>query len=379
MDVKLSKEQKLIRTSAKEFLQAEVPKDMVRELEETDTCYSKELWQKMADLGWIGLIIPEEYHGMGMDFLDLVVLLEETGYNLLPGPFFSTVIGTYPIVLAGTKDQKHKYLPKIAKGELKVTLALTEPTATYDTSGLTVEAIPEGDDYIINGTKLFVENAHISDYLVCAVRTAKKASPKEGVTLFIIDSNTRGIKTTVLPTIGIDRQCEVTLTNVRCPGSNLLGDLHDGWKILEKILERGCVAKCAEMLGGMRAALDMTNRHVKKRMTYGRLVGSYQVVQHYLANAWIDVETSKDITYLAAWKVDEGLPNALEVSAAKAWVGEAFARVTQRCVQLHGAIGLTREHDIGLYYRNAKAWDLAFGDGNFHREVIAREKDMWCS
>ena len=376
MDVNFSEEQKLIRASAKEFLKAEVPKEMVRDLEEGEGDYSQELWQKIAELGWIALNVPEEYDGMGMNFLDLMVLFEEVGYNLFPCPLFSTVMATFPIILGGSERQKRQYLPKIAEGGLRLSLALTESTGTYDASGITVEAVPEGDDYVISGTKLFVENAHRADYLVCAFRTKGKRTPEEGLTLFIIDSKTPGIGTSVLPTIGLDKQCEVNFTNVKIPKTNILGPLDKGWEILKGTLQRAQTGKCAEMLGGMRAALDMTNAYVKKRMTYGKPVASYQVIQHYLANIWIDQELSRNITYLAAWKIHENLPSALEVSAAKTWVGKAFTRITERCVQMHGAMGLTKEHDIGLYYRNARACDLAYGDGHYQREVIAKEMNF---
>ena len=376
MDIKLSEEQKLIRSSAKEFLKAEVPTDVVRELEESEEGYSLELWEKMAGLGWMGLNISEDYDGMGMDFLDLIVLLEEVGYSLLPGPFFSTVIAAFPIILGGSEEQKNHYLPKAVEGKLKLSLALVETAATFAASGIEMEAVPEGDDYVINGTKLFVENAHTADYLVCAVRTERKDRPEKGLTLFIVDSGTPGIRVSVVPTIGLEKQCEVNFEDARIPGTNILGALNNGWEILRDTLQRAQAGKCAEMLGGMRAALDMTNVYVKKRMTYGKPVASYQVVQHYLANVWIDVALSNNLTYLAAWKISEGLPCAKEVSSAKVWVGKAFTRVTERCVQMHGAIGLTREHDIGLYYRNARACDLAFGDGRYQREVIAGEMNF---
>jgi alkylation response protein AidB-like acyl-CoA dehydrogenase len=372
MDVEFNEEQQQIRSSVREFLEKEVTKDVVRGLEESEAGFSQELWQKIAELGWIGLNIPEEYNGMGMSFLDLVILFEEMGYNLMPGPFFSTVVGAFPIILGGTEAQKSEYLPKIAQGKLILTLALTEPTSGYDPLQIAVEAVPDGDDYIINGTKLFVENAHIADHLVCIFRTRQGKKPEKGLTLFITDARTPGIRTIVVPTIGLDKQCEVNFSKVNFPKTNMLGALDKGREILEKTLQRAQIGKCAEMLGGMRAALDITRAYVKKRMTYGHPVASYQVIQHYLANIWIDVEVSKNITYLAAWKIAEGLPCALEVSAAKAWVGDAFARVTERCVQMHGAIGLTKECDIGLYYRKAKAWDLAFGDAKYQKGVVIK-------
>jgi len=225
----------------------------------------------------------------------------------------------------------------------------------------------------LNGTKLFVENAQTADYLICAVRSKGDGKPEKSLTLIMVDSKTPGIRVSILPTMGLNKNFEVHFEEVRVPATNILGSLHEGWAIIRKTLQRAQAGKCAEMLGGMRAALDMTNAHVKKRMTYGKAVASYQVVQHYLSNIWIDMELSNNLTYMAAWKISEGLPCAKEVSAAKAWVGKAFTRVTERCVQMHGAIGLTREHDIGLYYRNARACDLAFGDGHYHREEIARK------
>jgi len=376
MDVKFSVEQKLIKSSAQEFLKAEVPKDFVRELEESEKGYSPELWQKIAELGWIGLNIPEEYDGIGMQFLDLTIVLEEVGYNLMPGPFFSTVIAAFPIIKGGSEEQKNHYLPEVATGKLKLSLALTEASGTFGASGIQMEGVSEGNYHIINGTKLFVEDAHIADHLICAVRTKRDRRPENGLTLFVVDSGAPGVRVGVVPTTGLEKLCEVNFENVKIPKANIIGALHKGWEILSDTLQRAQAGRCAEMVGGMRAALDMTNAYVKKRMTYGKPVAAYQVVQHYLANAWIDVELSRNLTYLVAWKVSEGLPCTKEVSAAKAWVGKSFTRVTERCVQMHGAIGLTREHDIGLYYRNAKAYDLAYGDSRYQREVIAREMNF---
>jgi len=358
------------------FLKSEVSKELVRELEEKEEGYSSAIWNKMAELGWMGLVFSEEHGGVEMDFLTLVVLFEEMGRNLLPGPFFSTVIlGAYPILEAGTDEQKNEFLPGIAEGKLKLTLALTEPSAIYAASGVSVKAIPDSDDYIINGTKLFIENAHISDYLIVVARTKEASNPEEGITLFIVDAKSPGIKTSVIPTIALDKQCEVIFENVRVPKKNILGTLDKGWEIVNKVIEKAMVIKCAEMVGGLQAALEITNAYVKERIQYQKPIGANQVIQHYLANIWVYVETSKNITYEAAWMINEGLPCTQKVSAAKAWLGDAFKWSTERCVQIHGGIGMTREHDIGLYYRRAKAWDLAFGDSDYQREVIANVLD----
>lgn len=374
MNLDFTEEQKMLKTTARDFLQTECPKELVRKLEESEEGYSPELWRKMAELGWLGLLIPEEYGGIGMNFLDLVVLLEEMGYNILPGPFFSTVIGTLPILAAGTEEQKQEYLPKIAEGDLKLTLAITEPSATYDPAGITVKAVPYGGDYILNGTKLFVENAHIADFLICAAKTGEGANPAAGITLFLVDANSAGVKSTVIPTTGLDKQGEVCLENLRVPGKNVLGEVDKGWEILKGVLAKAAVARCAEMLGGMQASLEMTNAYVKERIAYGRPLAYFQVLQHYLAAAWVKVETARNVTYEAAWLASQpDQPYEPKASVAKAYVGEAFPYVTERCVQVHGAIGMTREHDIGLYYRRAKAWDLSFGDSTYQRELVARE------
>jgi alkylation response protein AidB-like acyl-CoA dehydrogenase len=374
MDLDLTQEQEMLRSTARDFLAKECPKTLVRELEEDEKGYSPELWRKMADLGWMGLVIPDDYGGMGMGFMDLVVLLEEMGRNIVPGPFFSTVVlGGLPLLFSGTEAQKKEFLPKIADGKLLLTTALTEPAALFDAAGVSTSASARGDTYVINGTKLFVENAHISDYIVCVARTRESSKPEEGITLFLVDARCEGIKIEVMPTIGADKLCEVVLSNVSVPKSNVLGDVDRGWPLVLKILEHAAVAKCAEMVGGAEASLDMTLAYVKEREQYGKPIGSFQVIQHYCANMWARVDTSRNILYFAAWKLSEGLPATAEVSAAKGWINEAYKFVTERAVQCHGAIGTTRDHDIGLYYRRSKSTELAFGDTDFHKEIVAQQ------
>jgi alkylation response protein AidB-like acyl-CoA dehydrogenase len=375
MNLDLTEEQEMLRTSARDFLTKECPKTMVRKLEEDEKGYSPELWRKMAELGWMGLVLPEQYNGMGMGFMDLVILLQEMGRNILPGPFFSTVVlGSLPILNAGTEEQKKEFLPRIAAGDMILTLAFIEPSARYDAAGVQTKAAAQGDSFIINGTKLFAENAHIADCIICVTRTKKGTTPEDGITLFLVDAKSPGIKCEVMPTIGADKLCEVVFKNVKVPKNNMLGKLHEGWPIMAKTLEYATIAKCAEMVGGQEAALDMTLAYVKERVQYGKPIGSFQVIQHYCANMWMNVETSRDILYKAAWNVAEGLPGSgTEVAVAKGWINEAYKFVTERAVQCHGAIGTTRDHDIGLYYRRAKAGELAFGDTDFQKELVAQQ------
>jgi alkylation response protein AidB-like acyl-CoA dehydrogenase len=373
MNLDLTEEQEMLRTSARDFLTKECPKSLVRKLEEDEKGYSPELWSKMAELGWLGLVLPEEYNGMGMGFMDLIILLQEMGRNIVPGPFFSTVVlGNLPILNSGTEEQKKEFLPKIASGEMILTMAITEPSARYDAAGIETKATAQGDNFVINGTKLFVENAHIADYIICATRTKKSKKPEDGITLFLVDAKSAGVKCEVMPTIGADKLCEVVFDNVTVPKKNMLGQLHKGWPIAAKAMEQAAIAKCAEMVGGCEASMDMTLAYVKERVQYGRPIGSFQVIQHYCANMWSNVETSRNILYMAAWKVAEGLPANKDVAVAKGWINEAYKFVTERAMQCHGAIGTTRDHDIGLYYRRAKAAELAFGDTDFQRELVAQ-------
>ncbi len=373
MNLDLTEEQEMLRTSARDFLTKECPKALVRKLEEDEKGFSPELWSKMAELGWLGLVLPEEYNGMGMGFMDLIILLQEMGRNIVPGPFFSTVVlGSLPILSAGTEEQKKEFLPGMANGKIIFTMAITEPSARYDAAGIETKATAQGDSFVISGTKLFVENAHIADYIICATRTKKSRKPEDGVTLFLVNAKSTGVKCEVVPTIGADKLCEVVFDNVAVPKKNMLGQLHKGWSIVTRAMEQAAIAKCAEMVGGCEASMDMTLAYVKERVQYGRPIGSFQVIQHYCANMWSNVETSRNILYMAAWKVAEGLPATKDVAVAKGWINEAYKFVTERAMQCHGAIGTTRDHDIGLYYRRAKAGELAFGDTDFQKELVAQ-------
>ena len=369
MDLGLTEAQQMLRNSAREFLEAECPEAFVRAMEEDERGYTPESWQKIAENGWLGLIFPEEHGGAGLEFLDLCVLLEETGRAMLPGPFFSTVVlGGMTILDAGSVDQKRQYLPGIAEGQAIATLALTEPNVRWDAAGVRTTAEPDGDGFVINGTKLFVPNANVSDYLVVAARTG---DADEDVSLFILPANTPGVSQTLLKTIASDRQSEVTFDGAHVPRSALLGELNGGWPTIARVIQWGAVGKCAEMVGNGQKVLDMTVDFVKQRIQFGRPIGSFQAIQHHCANMATDVEGSRYITNQAAWRLSEGLPADSEVVMAKAWVSDAVRRVCATGHQCHGAIGFTKEHSMQLYSRRAKAAELAFGDSREHLEGVA--------
>ncbi len=374
MDFSFTEEQEMLRRTARAFLDAECPKSLVREMVEDEKGYSPKLWRQMAKLGWMGLVFPPEYGGIGGSFLDLVVLLEEMGRACLPGPFFSAVVlGGLTILEAGNEQQKRELLPKLAKGDIIITLALTEPQAKYAPSSITVKAVADGNDYVIHGTKLFVPDAHIADYIVCVAKTRDGVEPEEGITLFLVDVKSPGVGSTLLKTIAGDKQCEVTFNKVRVPKENKLVELHQGWVPVEKILQKAAIAKCAEMIGGARQVVEMTVDYAKQRVQFGQPIGSFQAVQHHCANMLIDVEGSKYITYEAAWMLSKGMPCNKQVAMAKAWVSEAYRRVTALGHQVIGGVAFMEDHDMPLYSKRAKAAEVTFGDADFHVETVAQE------
>jgi len=374
MELGLTEEQKMLRKVSRDFLETECPKSLVREMEEDETGFPGKLWHKMAALGWMGLPFPKEHGGSGGNYLDLIILLEEMGRALLPGPFFSTVVlGGFSVLMAGSEKQRYEILPRIAKGDLVLTLALTEPDATDNAIGIQAKATPDKDEYIIDGIKLFVPYAHVSDYIIFSARTKNSKVPENGISLFLTNAGSGGIQYTVLDTIAADKQCEVAFTNVRVPRENVLGDLHRGWASIEKITQRAEVAECALMVGGAQRVLEMSVEHAKTRIQFDRPLGTFESMQHRCADQMIDVEGARYTTYHAAWRISEDLPCAKEASIAKAWANEAYRRVCLEAHQTHGAIGYTREHDLGLYFRRAKAAELAFGDTDYHLEIVAQQ------
>jgi alkylation response protein AidB-like acyl-CoA dehydrogenase len=376
MDLGLDEQQEMLKNFARDFLEKECPEQLVRAMEEDEKGYSPELWQKMAQQGWMGLIIPENYDGTGMNVCELVVLLEEFGRALVPGPFISTVVlGGVPIMEAGTEEQKQQFLPKIASGELMMTMALTEPSAKWTADGVQMEAKKEGNDYVLNGTKLFVQDAHVSDYMVVAARTG--GSGEDGITLFLVDSKSPGITFEVLKTIAADKQCEVVFENVKVPASSMLGAEGKGWPIIEKTKKVATVAACAYLVGLSQMDFDVTLNYAKERVQFGRPIGSFQAIQHKLADAVIDVDGSRFITYKAAWSLQEGEPDAdLMISMAKAWTSDASRRVVAHGQQIHGGIGFTKEYKIQLYFRRQKWMELMWGDADYHRELVAQKLEV---
>ncbi|MGC1887843.1 MAG: acyl-CoA dehydrogenase family protein [Stellaceae bacterium] len=375
MDIGFTEEQELLRDSARRFLENECDTRFVRARMAEPAAVTDEFWRKLAEQGWLGIVYPEEEGGSGFGLVDLVVLMEEMGRAVMPGPFLSTVLlGGATIAEAAAPAQRRQWLPQIVDGSAKAALGWTEPNLRWDAAGITLRAHETGGGFGLSGTKMFVGDAHLADILVVAARTRDGSTMEDGVSLFLVPKDTPGLTVSVLPTIDETRKlCEVRLDNVALPAGALLGELHQGWAPLSGVIARATVALAAEMCGGAQQVLDMTVAYAQIRIAFGKPIGSYQGVKHQAADMLVALENAKSLTYYAAWAVDQGLDEApLAVSMAKAAASDMARKVAGTGIQLHGGIGMTWEHDLQLYFKRAKASEVAFGDATWHRERVAQ-------
>jgi alkylation response protein AidB-like acyl-CoA dehydrogenase len=374
-----NEEQDMLRTMARDFLANECPMTRVRELMADESGFDQGLWKKMAELGWLGLVFPEEYGGAGMTFRDLTILLEEMGRMVLPSPFISTLLLVgMPVLAFGTREQKDELLPKIANGEAVCTLAALEEDGDWWADSINVRADRRGDQYVINGTKLFVPDAKTADYMLIAARTRRTEDREDGITLFLLDTrDVWGTLSTALKTMDETRkQHEVVFANVPVPASSILGELHQGWPIMKHIALHATAALCAEMVGAGEKVLEMTVGYLKERVAFGVVIGSFQALQHRAADMAIGLEYARSLMEWAAEAIKEDNPDAATaVSMAKSFCGDTCKKAVAEGIQMHGGIGFTWDHDMHLYFKRIWASDNAFGDGNYHRELVAKALD----
>jgi len=372
MDFSFTEEQDMLRISARDFLAEECAKTKVRELSQDEIGYDRQVWHRMAELGWMGLVFPEEYGGMAASFLNLVILMEEMGRNILPGPFFSTIaLCALPLLEYGSRDQKARFLPRIVTGEAVWAFALAESSGKGKASEVALRAVLREKDYALEGHKLFVADAHVADHILVVARTGDGERPEDGITLYMVDARGPNVRMEAIPTIGGDRQFKVSFDGVKVSQDKILGKVGEGWDIVDFTLQRAAVLKCAEMSGACQAVLDMTSGYAKERVQFDRPIGSFQAIQHKLADMLIDAEAVQYLLYEAAWGISVGSASPWQISAAKAKANEAYQRICIEAIAAHGAIGYTMDHDIGLYYRRVKAAQFTAGDTDLHREVIA--------
>jgi alkylation response protein AidB-like acyl-CoA dehydrogenase len=361
-----TQEQEELRESARRFLGERSSSEHVRDLMETSDGFDADTWKQMADLGWLGLAIPEEFGGLGYGFVEVFVLLEEMGRVLLPAPFVSSVVlASNAINFAGTEQQKKELLTEIAAGSLRAALAVTEPSGSWDADATTTRATESDGSYILDGIKTYVVDGHTADVLIVSARV------DGDVGLFIVDPEQQGVERKVLETLDRTRkQAQIHLSSAR---ADLLGEAERAPRTLSETFNRAYVALAGESVGGAQQCLQSTIEYTKERTQFDRPIGSFQALQHRLADLFMEVEMARSAAYYAAWAVAEG-SEELDVVAplAKAYCTQAFFHAAAESIQIHGGIGFTWEHDAHLYFKRAKSSELLFGDASYQRELMAQ-------
>lgn len=380
MDFALSEEQEMIKTSARRFLDGLCTEEFIRNMEKAEKGHSPDIWKRMAEFGWLGMVFPEENGGGGSNIVDLAVLYGEFGRAMLPSPHLSTVVLCGLALLeAGNASQKAEFLHRIANGETIMAFALTEPSARWDAEGVQVSAVCDGESYLINGTKLFVHDAHVADYILCVTRTKRTRDPESGITLFLVDSRTPGVHCSLLrTTAGDNKQCEVVFNNVRVPRSQIVGKLNGGWSTVLRVLQVGSVMLCAQMAGASQRILEMTVDYAKTRIQFDEPIGVNQYVQEHCVNLLACTDSSWWVTFQAAWNLSTKLPCEMQVATAKAWTSDAHEQACWYAHQVFAGVGYTTEVGmLPLFSRRGKIAQLYLGDASFHREVMAKQMERW--
>jgi len=369
MDFAFTPEQELLRRTARAVLAECASMERVRQMIADADGLGDAEWRRMAALGWQGLLVPEEYGGSGLGMLELAIVLEEMGRVVLPGPFVGTVLAGLAILAGGDAVQRAHWLPRIADGTSRATVAVLEESGRWDPGAIGAVLQREHDGLVLSGTKRFVSEAERADLLVCAVR---RADDDGRLALALLERDTPGL--TITPLAGMDqtrRVATVAFERVRVAADHLLPC--DGENELARLLDRGRVALAADMCGGAERVLELTVEYAKVRQQFGRAIGSFQAIQHRCADMSVEVEKAKAATYYAAWADAEGADDAaLAAVTAKAIAGDAYRFVTAHAIQVHGGIGFTWEHDLHLYFKRAQADEVAFGDARWSRELAAQ-------
>ena len=371
MDLMLTEEETMLKTSARDFLEAECPSSLARAMESDENGYPEDLWKKLAGLGWLGLALPEEYGGQGLPMTYLGIVMEELGRAIAPVPFHSTLVPALTIAGEGTEEQRGAVLPAVAQGQMVLTWALTEEDPRLIPETIHTEAVADGDDFLISGTKLFVDNFNVADRCLIVCRTSPATPDNEGISLFIVDAGSPGISHIPLITMAKDKQSEVAFDNVRVPKSALVGEIDLGWPVVERMLERATALLCAQMVGAARKDAEMAIEYAKNRVAFGRPIGAFQSVAHLCADMIMWVDGGQLLTYEALWKMDQGLHAGVEVSQAKAFCNEKCEAVVRTSQTIHGGIGFMMEFDLHLWFRRVSAWTMRLGTSHEHRAKVA--------
>ncbi len=371
MDLDFSEEQEMLRETVRSVCEKFAPVEVVRKLEDDPVGYPSDLWQQLAELGLLGLTLPEEYGGSGMTMLDAAVVYEELGRALAPTPHFvSSIVSAGAILAAGSDTQKSDLLARIASGELIVTPAWLEPQNGYGAKGVQMRAVKDGDAYVLNGAKRHVLFASAAQQLLVLVRTG---DTEADVSLLLVDRDVPGIELTQQMTLASDTQYRVDFKDVRVPAANLIGAENSGWRTWDTVMHDAIVLAAAQAMGGAEKALEMTVQYSLDREQFGKPLGAFQALSHYMADASTTVDGGKTLVYEAAWARSNGKSIARLAPMAKLFACQTYRDVTAMAEQIHGGMGFTIEYDIQLYFRRAKQLQLSWWDSRYLEELIAAD------
>jgi len=375
MNFGFNEEQELLRAEVRRFLDQNASLERVREIVESESGMDPALWARMAELGWVGLNMPEAHGGVGLDLETLLVVLEETGRSLFPSPLVSTVIAAKAIELYGNEEQQGRWLPGLADGSKIGSFAFLEASDLFGPTGVEMSAKPDGGELIVSGEKLYVSDVGVADLFVVAVRTGSDA---EAITLVVVEKGTAGVSSANFEGMDLTKRIgRLSLEEARVAKDCILGEIDAGWAATEWLLDLGAALVTAEAVGAAEAALQLTTNFAKERIQFDEQIGRFQGVKHPLSEIYVDVESFRSLVYYAIWALDRDADDAkIAVSRAKAYCADAFPAAGIMGVQLHGGVGYTWEYDIQLYLKRSKWVRPMFGDADYHYERVARLGDL---
>jgi len=374
MDFDLSDEQRLLKDTVTRLMADRYAFDQRKQYLNTPEGYSTTVWSQYADLGLLGLPFGEEYGGFGGGAQEIMLIMQAFGHALVLEPYFATVVlGGTALQRAGSDAQKSAVLPAIAEGRMKLAFAHSERQARYDLADVITTAKRSGNGWVLDGAKAVVIHGDSADKLVVSARTSGVRYDEEGVTLFLLDANAPGVARRGYATRDELRAADIALGNVQVGNGDVLGEVGKGLTIVRRVVETGIAATAAESVGAMEAMHGMTLEYSKTREQFGKPIGSYQVVQHRLADMFMTMEQGRSMAMLATMMVDhtDDIERAHRMAMAKVGVGQAGRYVSQSAIQMHGGIGMTEEYAVGHYFRRCMVIERLFGDTAYYLQKLA--------